>query len=65
MSTFVEKFLSPYESGYWKGFSTQQTLLSLIETMKKVLDRKKCRGAVLTYLSKIYFWYDKWWSFTS
>ena len=40
--------------GIEKVLVSQQTLLSLIETMKKVLDRKKCRGAVLTYLSKIY-----------
>ena len=36
MSIFVEKILSPYMCGYRKGFSTQQALLSLIETWKKV-----------------------------
>ena len=36
ISIFVEKILSPYMCGYRKGFSTQQALLSLIETWKKV-----------------------------
>ena len=35
--------------GHRKSFSTQQALLSLIETWKEVLDRKGCGGAVLTY----------------
>ena len=40
MSIFVERFLSPHMYGYRKSFSAQQALLSLIETWKKVLDRK-------------------------
>ena len=40
MSIFVEKILSPYMSGYNKGFSIQKALLSLIETLKKLLDKK-------------------------
>ena len=40
MSIFVEKILSPYMSGYNKGFSIQKALLSLIETQKKLLDKK-------------------------
>ena len=51
MSIFVEKFLSPYVCGYRKGFSTQQASLSLIETLKKVLNRRGYGGAVLTDLS--------------
>ena len=47
MSVFVEKILSPYMCGYSKVFSTQQALLSLTETWKKVLDRKGYGGAVL------------------
>ena len=34
-SIFVEKYLYPYMFWYRKGFSTQQALLSLIETWKK------------------------------
>ena len=40
--------------GYRKGFSTQQALLSLIETCKKVLDTKGYGGAVLMDLSKAF-----------
>ena len=51
MSIFVENFLSPYVCGYRKGFSTQQASLSLIETLKKVLNRRGYGGAVLMDLS--------------
>ena len=44
----------PLMCGYRKGFSTQQALLSLIETWKKVLDRKGYGGPVLMDLSKAY-----------
>ena len=44
----------PLMCGYRKGFSTQQTLLSLIETWKKVLDRKVYGGPVLMDFSKTY-----------
>ena len=54
MPIFVEKFSSPYMCVYRKGFSTQQALLSLIETYKKELDRKGCRSAVLMDLSKTF-----------
>ena len=44
----------PSVCGYRKGFGTQQTLLSLIETWKKVLDTKVYRGPVIMDLSKTY-----------
>ena len=47
MSIFVERFLSPHMYGYRNRFSAQQALLSLIETWKKVLDRKGYGDAVL------------------
>ena len=40
MSIFVEKLLSPYMYWYRKGFSTQETLLLLIETWKKCLTER-------------------------
>ena len=40
--------------GSRKGVSTQQALLSLIETWKKVLDRRAYGGAVLMDLSKAF-----------
>ena len=52
MSIFVEKFLSPFMFGYKKGFITQQALLPLIETWKKVLDRNGYEDAVPMDLSK-------------
>ena len=35
-----------------KSFATQQAILSLIKTRKKVINRKRYRGAVLLDLSK-------------
>ena len=64
MSIFVEKILSPYMSGYNKGFSIQKALLSLIETQKKLLD-KKGYGSVSASRSIKGLWYDKLWPFTS
>ena len=40
--------------GYRKGFNIQQALVSLIETYKKVLERKGYGGTVLTDLSKAF-----------
>ena len=31
ISQYINSFLTPYQCGYRKGFSTQQALLSLIE----------------------------------
>ena len=40
ISQYVNSFLTPYLCGYGKGFSTQQSLLSLIEICKIVLDSR-------------------------
>ena len=40
MSLHVDRFLSPYLCGYRKGFSTQQTLISLLQNWKIVLNKK-------------------------
>ena len=47
----TKKLLSLYLCGYRKGFSTQQSLISLIKSWKKGLDRKGYGGAVLMDLS--------------
>ena len=52
VTPFTEKLSSPYLCGYRKGFSTQQTLISLIERWKKIVDQKGYGGAVLMDLSK-------------
>ena len=54
MSLQVDNFLSPYLSGYRKGFSTQQALPSLIEKWKNILDKKWYGGAVLMDLSRAF-----------
>ena len=54
MFIFVEKYLSLYMCWYRKGFSTQQVLLSWIETSKKVLDRKGYGRAVLLDISNAF-----------
>ena len=54
MSIFVQTFSPPYMCGYRKGFSTQQALLCLIETWKKLLDRKGYKDAILMDLSKVF-----------
>ena len=46
--------MCPYLCGYRKGYNTQQTLVTLIEKWKKVLDRKGFEGAVLTDMSKAF-----------
>ena len=50
----VNNFLSSYLCGYRKGFSTQYTLLSLLEKWKKTIDNKGFAGAVLMDLSKAF-----------
>ena len=50
---FLKK-LSPFLCGYRKGFSTQTTLVSLIEKWKNCLDNNGYAGAVLMDLSKAF-----------
>ena len=53
-SNYVDEFLSPYLSGYRKGFNTQYALLSLNEKWKKELDNKGYAGTVLMDWSKAF-----------
>ena len=53
-SLHVDHFLSPYLCGYRKGVSTHQTLISLLEKWKTVLDMKRYIGAILMDLSKAF-----------
>ena len=50
----VNTFLSPCLCGYRKGFSTQYTLLSLLEKWKQTIDNKGFAGVVLMDLSKVF-----------
>ena len=54
MSLHADRFLSPYDCGYRKGFSTQQALMPLLEKWKIALDRKGYIDAVLMGLSKAF-----------
>ena len=54
ISEYINQFLSPYLCGYRKGFSTQQTLVSLIEKWKAILDKNGYAGVLLTDLSKAF-----------
>ena len=54
VTLFKEKKLFPYFCGYRKGFSTQQTLISLIERWKNFLDQTGYAGAVLMDLFKAF-----------
>ena len=54
MNLYVDNFLSPYQRGYRKGFSTQQACLSIIEKRKNILDKKGYGGAVPMDLSKAF-----------
>ena len=47
-------FLSKYQCGFRKGFSAQNSLLSMLEKWKSAVDNKKVFGALLTDLSKAF-----------
>ena len=54
ISKFIDKNLSPYLSGFRKGYNTQHCLLLMIEQWKNALDNKKHAAAILTDLSKAF-----------
>ena len=54
ISSYIEKFLSPYLFGYRKGHSTEQCLIIMTETWKTSLNKKGAAGAILTDLSKAF-----------
>ena len=51
---YIEKFMSPFLSGYRKGFNTQYALLPLIETWRLCLDKQGLAVALLMDLSKAF-----------
>lgn len=50
---YFEKIFSKFQCGFWKGFSTQDYLLAMVETCKKSNRSRKGNGALLTDLSKV------------
>ena len=45
---FMENFVSKFQCGFRKGYSTQERLIALIEKWKSVTDKGKSFGALLT-----------------
>ena len=52
--SYFEKILSKFQCGFRKGFSTQHSLLLMLEKWKHAVDNKKVFGALLTDLSKAF-----------
>ena len=55
ISDDIGKFLSPFLCGYRKGFSTENTLLTLAERWKFCLDKQGLAGTLLMDLSKVLY----------
>ena len=54
LSNYMDQFLSKYQCGFRKGYSTQYCLLSMLEKWKSAVDKGKSFGALLTDLSKAF-----------
>ena len=54
ISSYIDKFLSPYLCGFRKGYSTQHCLALMIDCWQKAMDSGKIAGALLTDLSKAF-----------
>ena len=54
ISNYMESFLSKYQCGFRKGFSTQHCLLFMLEKWKRAVDNGKVFGILLTGLSKAF-----------
>ena len=52
LNEYFAKFLSKFQCGFRKGFSSQHYLLVMIELLRKIRDEKGVFAAVLTDLSK-------------
>ena len=56
MPQIFENIFSKHQYGFWKGISTQQCLLAMLEKWKRSVNNSKMFGALLTNLSKaVYF----------
>ena len=54
ITTYMNKYLSPYLCGYRKGFSVQTALSFLIEKWKKIIDNEGYGAVILMDLSKVF-----------
>ncbi len=53
-SNHFQQHISPYVSGFRKGYDCQSVLLRFSESVKRHLDNSEVAGALLTYLSKAF-----------
>ena len=56
MSEYFEAFLSKYQCGFRKGYSTQHCQLSMLKKWKFAIDNKNMFGALLTDLAEIFYY---------
>ena len=54
LSSYIDKYLSPFLFGFRKGYSTQHCLSVMISKWKNAMDTGKLAGAILTDLSKAF-----------
>ena len=54
ISSYIDKYLSPFLFGFRKGYSTQHCLSVMINKWKKAMDSGKLAGALLTDLSNAF-----------
>ena len=54
ISSYIEKYLSPYLCGFRKGYITQNFLALMIDRWQKAIDSGKLTGALLMDLSKAF-----------
>ena len=54
INEYMNVFLSRHQCGFRKGYSTQQSPLTMLEKWRSTVDNKKRFGALLTDLSKVF-----------
>ena len=54
MSAFFEDIFTKQQSGFRKGYNTQQCMLKMMEKWKRSVNEGKVFGALLTNLSKAF-----------
>ena len=47
ISAFFDNFFSKHQWGFRKGYSTQHCFLTMLEKLKKYVDKRKVFGALL------------------
>ena len=50
----MDSYLAKQQFGFRKGYNTYYCLLVMLDKWKNVVDKGKCLGALLAYLSKVF-----------